>query len=154
MFCLSGLPVLTAVRTLLMGSLVLTGVGWPASDSLAMGAGMMGAGTMGSGMMGSAPRQAAPEGENTGHGGALVVYIQTQRLACLQCHGVETSGLGPAFALIAANYAKQPDAARLLAEHIAQGFGRMPGGLASDAQAAQLAKMILELSGAERVQPH
>ena len=154
MFCLPRLPALTVVRTLLMGSLVLTGAGWPASDSLAMGPGMMGAGTMEPGMMGSAPPQAAPEGEKTDHGGALVVYIQAQRLACLQCHGVDTSGFGPAFALIAANYAKQPDAARLLAEHMAQGYGRMPGGLASDAQAAQLAKMILELSGAERVQSH
>ena len=151
---LSRWTALTAVRTLLMGALVLTVAGWAASDSLAMGPGMMGAGSMGPGMMGSAPGPASPEGEHAGHGAALVAYIQAQHLACLQCHGVETSGFGPAFALIATNYAKQPDAARSLAERTAQGYGRMPGGLANDVQAARLAKMILELPEAARVQPH
>ena len=54
-------------------------------------------------------------------------------------HAVSEAGFGPPFALIAAHYAGQADAGQLLASHIARGFGRMPPGLASDAQAEQLA---------------
>ncbi|MEO8921687.1 MAG: cytochrome C', partial [Caldimonas sp.] len=63
---------------------------------------------------------------------------------------VSEAGFGPSFASIAANYSGQADADQRLAKHIAHGFGHMPPGLASDAQAAKLAKLILELPATSR----
>jgi len=109
--------------------------------------GMMGSGMMGPGMMGS-PRggtDASPAPVNPSHAKALLDYIHEQDPACLQCHVVSGASFGPSFASIAARYAGQGGAEQLLAGHIAHGFGRMPPGLASDTQAAQLARLILEL---------
>lgn len=109
--------------------------------------GMMGSGMMGPGMMGS-PRGGAETSSapvNPAHVKALLNYIHEQNPVCLQCHVVSGTSVGPSFASIAANYSGQADAEHLLATHIAHGFGRMPPGLASDTQAAQLARLILEL---------
>ena len=111
--------------------------------------GMMGPGMMGSGMMGSpgGRAEASPAPVNPAHARALLDYIHEQDPACLQCHVVSGTSFGPSFASIAAHYGGQADAQQLLAQHIAHGFGRMPPGLASDTQAAQLARLILELPG-------
>jgi cytochrome c551/c552 len=109
--------------------------------------GMMGPGMMEPGMMGS-PRgseEASPAPVNPARARALLDYLHEQDPACLQCHVVSGASFGPSFASIATHYAGQADAEQLLAQHIAHGLGRMPPGLASDAQAAQLARLILEL---------
>lgn len=121
------------------------------AGSYGMGSGMMGPGMMGPGMMGS-PRgsvEASPAQVNPARAEALLSYIHDQGRACLQCHVVSGASFGPPFALIAASYASQANAEQLLTQHIAHGFGRMPPGLASDAQAARLARLILELPGTE-----
>lgn len=121
------------------------------AGSYGMGSGMMGTGMMGPGMMGS-PRgsvEASPTQVNPARTEALLRYIHDQSRACLQCHVVSGTSFGPPFALIAASYANQANAEQLLAQHIAHGFGRMPPGLASDAQAEELAKLILELPETE-----
>ncbi len=115
-------------------------------------AGGMGLGMMGPGMMGS-PRttgEPSPVRVKPARAKALLSYIHDQSRACLQCHAVSEASLGPSFASIAANYSGQADAEQRLATHIAHGFGRMPPGLASDAQAAQLARLILELPATSR----
>lgn len=122
------------------------------ADSFGMGPGMMSAGMMGGGMMGPGMMgsQGAPEvpssvAVNPHRAEAVESYIRNQNLVCLQCHSVSGSGFGPPFALVAASYAGKRGAQETLTEHILQGFGRMPPGLATAAQAAQLAKMILAL---------
>lgn len=125
----------------------LTYLAGPRFAEAGMGSGMMGSGMMGPGMMGS-PRgsvEASPAQANPARAEALLTYIHDQSRACLQCHVVSGASFGPSFASIAANYANRADAEQLLATHIAHGFGRMPPGLASDAQAAQLTRLILEL---------
>ena len=125
----------------------LAGLSVAQADSFGMGPGMMGGGMMGEGMMGpqGVPEEPSSMPVNPDHAGALLSYIRSQNLVCLQCHSVSGSGFGPPFALIAATYAGKQGAQQTLAEHILQGFGRMPPGLATPAQAAQLARMILAL---------
>lgn len=115
-------------------------------------AGDMGIGMMGHGMMGSSrsPGEPLPVRVKPARAKALLSYIHDQSRTCLQCHAVSAASLGPSFASIAANHSGQANAEQLLAKHIAHGFGRMPPGLASDAQAAQLARLILELPAASR----
>lgn len=110
------------------------------------------AGGMGAGMMGSPGKtgETSPVRVKPARVKALLSYIHDQRSACLQCHAVSKESFGPSFASIAANYSGQVDAEQRLATHIAHGFGRMPAGLASDAQAAKLAKLILELPATSR----
>ncbi len=110
-------------------------------------AGGMGVGMMGHGMMGSpgTPGEPSPVRVTPDRAKALLSYIHDQGRACLQCHAVSAASFGPSFASIAANHSGQADAKKLLAKHIAHGFGRMPPGMASDAQASQLARLILEL---------
>ena len=115
------------------------------AGSYGMGAGMMGPAMMGPGMMGPPGGTGTPAQVNPARAETLLSYIHEQSPACLQCHVVSGVSFGPSFALIAANNAHLADAEQRLAAHIAHGFGRMPPGLASDAQAAQLAKLILEL---------
>lgn len=117
------------------------------AGSYGMASGMMGPGMMGS-PSGSA--EASQAAVNPARAEVLLSYIHEQNRACLQCHVVSGTSFGPSFASIAANYASQADAEHLLATHIAHGFGRMPPGLASDAQAAQLARLILELPTTSR----
>ncbi|TXH73958.1 c-type cytochrome [Thiobacillus sp.] len=142
--------VLGIIATALTGLATLAGPQHAEAGSYGMGAGMMVPGRMGAGMMAS-PGDASPQAPvNPARAKALLSYLHDQSPACLQCHGVSNASFGPAFASIAANYAHQPDAEQLLATHIAHGFGRMPPGLASDAQAAQLARLILELPATSR----
>lgn len=136
-------------------SVSLAGLAYLASPRFAeAGSYGMGSGMMGPGMMGS-PRgsvDVSPSEVNPARTKVLLSYIHEHNAACLQCHVVSGASFGPSFASIAANYANQADQAdaeHLLASHIAHGFGRMPPGLASDAQAAKLARLILELPGTE-----
>lgn len=110
-------------------------------------AGGMGVGMMGHGMMGSpgTTREPSPVPVKPARAKALLSYIHDQSRTCLQCHAVSAASFGPSFASIAASHSGQADAEQRLAKHIAHGFGRMPPRLASDAQASQLAKLILEL---------
>jgi len=137
-------------KTIVLGILSATFVGVTlAGPRLAEAGsyGMMGSGMMGAGMMGS-PRgdtEASPAAVNPAHAKALLNYIHEQAPGCLQCHAVSGASFGPSFGSVAAHYAGRVDAETLLAQHIAHGFGRMPPGLASDTQAAQLARLILGL---------
>ncbi len=115
-------------------------------------AGGMGVGMMGPGMMGSpgSPEEASSGQVNPTRAKALLSYIHEHDPACLQCHSISGAGFGPSFESIAANYSSRADAENLLAMHIAHGFGRMPPGFASDAQATQLARLIMGLSVSTR----
>lgn len=112
---------------------------------------MMGGGMMGGGMMGQSPRedQAATTPVNPKRADALRGYIRRNNLPCSSCHSVSGPRVGPSFATISANYARQDHAAAILADHIANGFGRMPGELARKSQAAVLANMIQGLTKPE-----
>lgn len=115
-------------------------------------AGMMGGGgMMGPGMMMNQIRQPATSEETT-VGNNLRVYVATQHLSCYSCHATETRGAGPSFMDIAKRYAGSAGTETILANSIAQGvagkwsgYPGMPGGLASPAQARELAKLILSL---------
>lgn len=113
-----------------------------------IGGGMMGGGMMSGGMMGQSSNidQTASASVNPEHADALLGYIRKNNLPCTSCHSVSGGGVGPSFATVAANYAGHEDAANTLEDHIANGFGRMPGGLASKSEAAVLANMILGLA--------
>jgi cytochrome c551/c552 len=113
-------------------------------------AGGMGVSMMGHGMVGSpgASGEPSPVRVKPARAKALLSYIHDQSRTCLQCHAVSAASFGPSFASIAANHSGQADAKKLLAKHIAHGFGRMPPGLTSDGQAVQLATLILELPAA------
>ena len=129
------------------------------TDSMSQGhkSGMMVAQIMGGGMMGgrnddgqsSNNDQAASASVNPKHADALLAYIRENSLPCTSCHSVSGNGVGPSFATISANYAKREDSTATLENHIANGFGRMPGGLASKSKAAVLGKMILDLTKSE-----
>ncbi len=130
----------------------LLGLSVAQADSFGMGPGMMSGGMMGGGMMGSGMMgpQGAPEvpssvAVNPDRAEGLESYIRNQNLVCLQCHSVSGRGFGSPCALVAASYAGKRGAQQTLADHILRGFGRMPTGLATPAQAAQLARMILSL---------
>lgn len=113
---------------------------------------MMGGGMMGGGMMmgqSSNGDEAASASVNPKHADSLLAYIRKHNLPCTACHNVAGNGVGPSFASISASYAERKDATATLGNHIANGFGRMPGGLASKSDAAVLAKMILSLTKSE-----
>jgi cytochrome c551/c552 len=132
-------------------AVVFTGLTCLAGPRLAE-AGGMGVGMMGPGMMGSpgSPEEASPGQVNPTRAKALLGYIHEHNPACLQCYVVSGASFGPSFESIATSYSSRADAENLLAMHIAHGFGRMPPGLASDAQATQLARLILNLSATSR----
>lgn len=103
---------------------------------------------MGQGMMGGS-RGAEQDTKGTidsSHANALLNYIHDQGLSCLQCHTASTGGFGPSFASVSIRYTNVKNAASVLSNHIEHGFGRMPSGMADNAQAIQLAKLILELT--------
>lgn len=105
---------------------------------------------MGSGMMGQGSDEGtAPASVDSKRADALLGYIREQNLSCMQCHAIAGSGFGPPFAAIAEHYANRTNVESTLAEHIRQGLGRMPAGLADKTQAAQLARLIMELKPAE-----
>lgn len=116
-----------------------------------MGPGMMMNGGMMGGMMGRSSKddQAASAAVNPKRADALLTYIRRNSLSCSSCHSVSGNGVGPSFAAIATKYADQSNATSTLEDHIANGFGRMPGGMASKSKAAILAKRILGLSKPE-----
>ena len=126
----------------LAGLLCLAAPPLAEAGSYGMGSGMMGPGMMAS-PRGSA--EASQEPVNPASAQALLSYIRENNPGCLQCHEVSGSGIGPSFAMVARNYASQGDAEQIISQRIAHGFGRMPAGLASDAQAKQLARRILDL---------
>ena len=113
-----------------------------------MDGGMMGGGMMSGGMMGQSPRndQAASASVNPKNADALLAYIRSNNLPCTQCHSISDNGFGPSFEAVSANYANRDDAEAVLKDHIEHGFGRMPGGLASNSESAHLARMILDLA--------
>jgi cytochrome c551/c552 len=113
-----------------------------------MGPGMMGGYGpgygMGPGMMSRQPTNETPMLPSAHTpASALLGYIRGQNLPCLQCHDVSTPRFGPAFVSVARYFAAIPNARRTLAAYITHGIGPMPAGLASDEQAADLAKLIL-----------
>lgn len=112
---------------------------------------MMGGGMMGGGMMGQSPKsdQTTSSAVNPERADALLAYIRNNRLPCASCHSVSGNGVGPSFASVAAKYSGRDDAAITLKDHIANGFGRMPSGLASKSKAAALAKLIMDLAKPE-----
>lgn len=132
----------------LAGLTVLSAVSPAQAGSYGMGPGMMGSGMMGPGRMGSPPgsAEASPATVDPARADALLAYIHEHDPACLQCHAISGASFGPSFASIATRYAGQSGVEALLAQHIADGFGRMPPGLASEAEAARLARRILELA--------
>ena len=132
----------------LAGLVLLSEAPLAQAGSYGMGPGMMGSGMMGPGMMGSPQgnADASPAAVNPARADALLAYIHEHDPACLQCHAISGASFGPSFASIATRYAGQRGVEPLLAQHIAHGFGRMPPGLASDAEAARLARRILELA--------
>lgn len=75
----------------------------------------------------------------------LIDYIHQQNLPCLQCHQLTTGSYGPGFKVVARQYREKPDATSTLANHIVNGYGFMPSGLASQAQAEVLADKIMKL---------
>jgi cytochrome c len=73
-----------------------------------------------------------------------------QKKNCMACHAVEQKLIGPAYKDVAAKYAGQADAAKMLAEKIQKGgkgvWGEVPMPAnpgVSAAEAAQLAKWVL-----------
>ena len=108
---------------------------------------------MGPGMMGASGRNGQPAQTqvNQVRAKALVGYIRSRNLPCMQCHAVSGGGYGPPFGLVASDYRNRADAESTLAARIAQGVGRMPGGLASEAQATHLATLILHLGDADGI---
>ena len=125
-----------------VGLIYLAGPQLAEAGSYGMGPGMMGSGMMASPGVGAGTAQ---EPVNPARAEALLSYIHENNPGCLQCHDVSGRSFGPSFSLIATNFAHQGNAEQILSQHIAHGVGRMPPGLASDAQAKQLARLILDL---------
>ena len=116
------------------------------------GPGMMGGG-WGPGMMQgyrTGPRQASPTQVDPRAAGALLEYVRSRQLACMQCHAIVQPAGAPSFAQVAARYAGRADAPAIPERAILRGVGPMPGGLASPAQARTLAGLILDLEGTPR----
>lgn len=118
-----------------------------------MGRGMMDGNTMGPGMPGSSSNSRnAPESTVS----PLEAYIGNQHLSCFSCHAISRNRIGPSFDDIAQRYAGDPDAERMLSGAILQGvvgkwqgYGGMPGKLASPEQAGELAHLIMDLTKAK-----
>ncbi len=72
-----------------------------------------------------------------------------QKKMCMNCHGVDKDIVGPAFKKVAAKYAKDKDAAKMLSEKIIKGgkgaWGSMvmPPNAVTPAEAETLAKWVL-----------
>lgn len=120
----------------------------PGSGPVMLAGGMMGGGMMAGGMMSPSSNgdQSTSVSVNPKQADALLGYLRDKNLPCTQCHGISRNGFGPSFAAVAAHYANERDAATVLTDHIEKGFGRMPGGLATESEARELARMILNLA--------
>lgn len=131
------------------------GAVWTDVEGPQLAQGMMGPGMMGrNGMMGPGYYRGGRYGSGNPSSATgsdvLSGYVSAHGLACFSCHGTSTSGVGPSFDAIARRYAGQPGAASLLARAITggvsgrwAGYGPMPPGQASPAQANRLARLIL-----------
>lgn len=106
---------------------------------------LAGMGGMGGMMGGSSGTSGESATIDSGQTKKLQGYIEKENLQCMGCHAVSGAGVGPSFALISSSYMNRNDAAQTLANRIANGVGRMPGGFATRAQAHTLAKLILGL---------
>lgn len=94
------------------------------------------------------PAGAAP-GANPSAADALLVYVKSRHLACMQCHAIDHKVVGPAWLGVAQRYRKDPQALSLLTARIAQGCGHGPHATQSPlprAQARTLARFILDLA--------
>ena len=125
-----------------LGGMVTVSMAY-AQDGSGMGAGMMGGGMMGQPIGQAETKPATIDPKRVDE---MQAYIQDHQLACMQCHSMTGRSFGPSFDLVSARYANQPNASALLANHIANGIGNMPAGLASPPESEHLAKMILDLS--------
>ncbi|KXW56740.1 cytochrome c-552 precursor [Ferrovum sp. PN-J185] len=76
----------------------------------------------------------------------LTSYINNNHLPCLQCHEINTNKVGPAYVTIAQKYIGKENANLILASHIANGYGAMPGELANTLQANDLANLIIRIT--------
>ncbi len=94
---------------------------------------------------------ASAGGVNQSDVAKLTAYVQDNGLSCMGCHGIDTKLVGPAWTDVAKKYQGNPKAPSELAKRIADGgsgvWGQvpMPSGLATPAQAKELAGMILAL---------
>jgi len=135
-----------AQKTKLTSGKVLFGIFFLLAPLLAQG----GMGGMGQGMMQGTSNGSTQSDSVTvdqAYSRKLQTYVQDQHLQCMQCHAVSGAGIGPSLAAISARYLNRKDATKVLGERIANGFGRMPGGLASRQQAQELASLIKDLAG-------
>ncbi len=115
-------------------------------------------GMMGGGMMGGYGPRAEPgpsKGSNP-QWDEFSSYVRSNGLACMSCHAYSGRGTGPALADITRRFAGRPDSRKELARSISNGvsgqwpgYPPMPGGLATPAEATQLAGLILSLPRAE-----
>lgn len=81
---------------------------------------------------------------------ALLGYVKSHRLACMQCHAIDHKVVGPAWLGVAQRYRTDPQALSVLSARIAQGCGHGPHATQAPvprAQAKKLARLILELAG-------
>lgn len=94
---------------------------------------------------------ASAGGVNQSDAAKLTAYVQDNGLSCMGCHGIDAKLVGPAWTDVAKKYQGDPKAPSELAKRIADGgsgiWGQvpMPSGLATPAQAKELAGMILAL---------
>lgn len=105
---------------------------------------------MGGMMMG--PGSASAGGGTSPSNGPLAAYVGSHNLSCFSCHAINGQGIGPSITEIAHRYAGQAGAEEMLSSSITEGVSgkwndhrAMPGGLASPAQARELARLILSL---------
>lgn len=88
---------------------------------------------------------------NKADAGKIQAYVQSKGLACMSCHGIDNKIVGPAWTDVAKKYKGDPKAEAELTKRIANGgsgiWGAtpMPAGMATPAQAKDLAKLILGL---------
>ncbi|HQT81336.1 MAG: hypothetical protein B7Z60_07485 [Ferrovum sp. 37-45-19] len=83
---------------------------------------------------------------NAGTEEVLTRYILSHHLRCLECHEINQNKVGPAYVLISQKYPENPEAVSTLTQHIANGYGAMPGELATAEEAHDLAAMIMKLT--------
>lgn len=95
--------------------------------------------------------QAHAAGVNKADASKLLAYVRANNLACMACHAVDHKVVGPAWIDVAKKYKKDPKAIPELTERIHKGgvgvWGQipMPPNQATEAQAKELAKLVLGL---------
>lgn len=98
-----------------------------------------------------APVLAAPKINQT-DAKQLLSYVNSNGLACMSCHAIDHRVIGPPWQDVAVRYKGKPHAETTVANAIANGntglwagYPPMPAGMATPAQAKDLAKLILHL---------